>query len=170
MRQKKLNVPIYTFKKKKAQQKHFCNISVTLWNNFSFCQFQSLQRPCQNQIPETTSPIVWDIMGEHAQGTQHLLRPSGSYLTVESQAVKPHCKAPRDFPKYETPMGVNNLVCWLGREQKVVICEALWSHVLLWVTVFKNIYLHLNSTTPMVLIVSFAICVSSAAQTMQATK
>lgn len=41
-------------------------------------------------------------MGEHAQGAQHLLRPSGYFLTVESQTVKPHCKAPRDFWKCET--------------------------------------------------------------------
>lgn len=63
-------------------------------------------------------------MGEHAQGTQHLLRPSGCCLTVESRTVKPHHKAPRDFQNFET-LGshgvsrVNNLVCWLGREQEV---------------------------------------------------
>lgn len=41
-------------------------------------------------------------MGEYAQGAQHLLRPSGCYLTVEFQTDKPAHKAPGDFQKDET--------------------------------------------------------------------
>ena len=96
-RQNKLNVPTCTFKK----QKNCCNIPVTLWNNLSSKQFQGLQRLCQNKPPKRTHLITWDILGEHAQGTQHLLRPSICWLTVESQTVEPHHKAPMDFQRYE---------------------------------------------------------------------
>lgn len=111
----------YILLKRKSPTKHFCSISVTPWNNFSFCQFQSTQRPCQNQIPKTMSPIVQDIMGEHAQGTQDLLRPSAVIWLLNLRLLKLTVRLLENSGSMRlwAPVGVNNLVCWLGREQEV---------------------------------------------------